>query len=102
MDRVTLLREAQNSHPAGERNEGVKVSAPQHLHTHLFNLRMNRRELSTMDHKELRELVRDLAGALLDAVGGLQAAEDVFDERSYSKEMAIYERAVAWLKQEED
>ena len=49
--------------------------------------------------KELRKLVRDLAGALLNTVSDLQAAQDVFEEDSYASEMAIYDRAVAWLKQ---
>jgi hypothetical protein len=50
-----------------------------------------------MNEQEVRELIRDLAGALLDTVSELQAAEDVLDENGYSAEMVVYDRAVAWL-----
>ena len=53
-----------------------------------------------MENKETRELIRDLAGSLLDLVGHLQDAEDVVDEHSYAKEIAIYDRAKAWLKEQ--
>jgi hypothetical protein len=53
-----------------------------------------------MQNEETRVLVRDLAGALLDAVSKLEDDMDVFVPNKYAKEMAIYDRAVAWLKEQ--
>jgi hypothetical protein len=53
-----------------------------------------------MQDKELRELVRGLASALLDAVSDLESADDDFKEGKYAKEMAYYDKAVAWLKEQ--
>ena len=38
-----------------------------------------------------------LAEALLDTVSELEAAHDVLEEGSNTREMAIYDRAIAWL-----
>ena len=53
-----------------------------------------------MENKEVRELVLHLAGALLDAIGELEEAQDVFTPNKYANEMAVYDRAAAWLREQ--
>jgi len=53
-----------------------------------------------MQDQELRELVRGLANSLWEAVCDLESAQDTFTEGQYAKEMAYYDKAMTWLKEQ--